>query len=109
MRLTEQQPISAEYGWTCNGGRKMSQTGDQASATDGAAPDGAVERRRPGRAARVSPELLPLLRQDRFAQGILAQRTADDLAAARGIGLGVLFGVACWAAFGLLAWWLLAG
>lgn len=87
----------------------MSQIDEQSRATGQPASTNPADRRRPGRPETVNPALIPLLRRDSLLSSLMAQRETDDLAAARGIGLGVLIGVACWIAVGLLTWWLLVG
>ena len=42
-------------------------------------------------------------------QDALAQREPDDLAPARGIGLGVVIGLAVWLIVALVAWRVFAG
>lgn len=87
----------------------MSQLNDRVNASSHVAPADPAERRRPGRPETVSPALLPLLRRHSLMQDALGHREPDDLAAARGIGLGVVIGLAIWLALAVLAWWIFAG
>ena len=80
---------------------------DAPRPTNGNAPN--KDRRRPGRVENVNPALLPLLRQDRLLEDAAVQRDDDDLAPARGIGIGVLLGVLLWGGVALLAFSLLRG
>ena len=67
------------------------------------------DRRRQGRLDKVSPALLPLLRQKGLIDGALAQQDGDDLAGAKGIAIGALIGAALWGGLLALAWWAFAG
>ncbi len=97
----------------------MTQT---AAGTADATPD-AIERRRPGRAATVSPELIPLLRGQaggrtpeyapaspaERAEGDLSQKPGLGVPALRGIVIAILLSIPLWAAVGFgIDWVLLA-
>lgn len=60
-----------------------------------------VERRRPGRMASVSPELIPLLRGQSEPEPDANDPLADDLTAATGIAVASLFSGLLW---GLVLW-----
>ena len=64
-----------------------------------------IERRRPGRPKHASPELVPLLRGKYCSVPPVEPLPAeDDLAAAKGIALGLLLSLSLWAALGLWVW-----
>jgi hypothetical protein len=69
-----------------------------------------VERRRPGRAAVVSPQLIPLLRGTTeplpdLPLPDLKERGDSDLAPAIGIAVSVLISVLLWAVVLSIIWW----
>jgi len=71
----------------------------------------ADDRRRPKRLNRVSPELVPLLREPAAAKlsaPLLGEMNVpsydDDLAPARGIGIGLVLSVPVWAIISGLVW-----
>jgi hypothetical protein len=69
-----------------------------------------AERRRPGRLAFVSEQLIPLLRAKRQLSPDPVQHESDDpdqLRPARGLGLGVLCSVLLWAFLGATVWFVL--
>ena len=78
---------------------------DSAGKTDGLAINTALDRRRAGRRADVSPELIPLLRTK--DDGFLSPEDLDDrdpLSASRGIiGASLISGMA-WILVGLAVW-----
>jgi hypothetical protein len=67
-----------------------------------------AERRRPGRQAHVSPELIPLLRSE--APVVLEPEIQfgepDQLRSARGVTLAVAISAALWAAMAYSGYWL---
>ena len=68
-----------------------------------------VDRRRPGRIANVSTELIPLLRGRVEPSPRPEGRLPSDLAAATGIAVGLLISGVLWAlillASGIIPWW----
>jgi hypothetical protein len=89
---------------------------------DGVSAEAASDRRRAGRSAHVSPELIPLLRNAATAEipddavpasgAVDIDREpfgldADNLGAARGLATGLVLGVSLWGLIGLAAWWLI--
>lgn len=96
--------------------------GGGATADGSTSADTAPDRRRPGRPAHVSPELIPLLRNAAtteipddavHASGAADvdqesfERDADNLGAARGLAMGLVLGVSLWGIIGLAVWWLI--
>ena len=68
---------------------------------------GSGERRRPGRLAFASPELIPLLRGTRQVSPDPLEHESDgpdQLRAVRGLGLGLLCSLLLWALLGAIAW-----
>lgn len=72
-----------------------------------------LDRRRPGRAEEVNPALLPLLRGTAHVNDNQAACTTpavdeddpDNLAAAKGIIMGVGLSAGFWLCLGALVWW----
>jgi len=62
------------------------------------------ERRRPGRTPNVSPELIPILREQPMAP--LEQDDPDDLAPAVGVAVCVALSAPIWIGFISLIWFL---
>jgi hypothetical protein len=67
-----------------------------------------VERRRPGRPAQVSPELVPLLRGEIAVELEIdfPPEEQDQLGSARGIALGILISAALWVAIAYAGSWI---
>ena len=63
-----------------------------------------VERRRPGRMASVSPELIPLLRGHAEPEPNVRDHPADDLAPATGIAVGSLISSLLWGLIIVAVW-----
>lgn len=66
----------------------------------------APDQRRPGRLDRVSPALLPLLRDPAQCVDAASCEDSDLQAPARGIVVGLLLSVPLWALFGLGIWFI---
>jgi hypothetical protein len=67
---------------------------------------GVLDQRRPGRLEKVSPALIPLLREPaECADGL--DFDSDPLAPARGIVVGLLLSVPLWGLIGLGVWFVL--
>jgi len=66
----------------------------------------AKERRRPGRVNYTQPALIELLRPPLSVASVeqAADDTADGLAPARGIALGIILAVPLWFALGVAVW-----
>lgn len=91
-------------------------TADSPEHEDGAPPPPQLtlrDRRRPGRITKLSPDLIPLLRNpSKIAPGSIDPETVpalsdedDDLRPARGILVGGAISVLIWAVLITLLWW----
>ncbi len=96
------QRLVASAGQTAGGetGSKMS-NGPKLEASEGI--DLKIDRRRPGRIANLSPELIPLLRGE-LPDPDQQFGNPDQLHGARGIAAGVAIGATLWAAIGYAAY-----
>jgi hypothetical protein len=64
------------------------------------------DQRRPGRLDRVSPALIPLLRDPAPCVGTASYEDSDPGAPARGIVVGLLLSIPLWTLFGLGIWFI---